>query len=628
MNKMDQLASELQKIIDGKDSSRKQAYDTKAKVVRIDDDGVVWVNIPGGVSETPVERTNNANVGDDVMVRVSGGRAYLLGNSTDPAAGTRAVNIVGEVADHAVRDAEKAQSSADAAFAAASDAYASAREAETQAASATNSANAAVTQLGIVEDVVGVLSWISEHATYKASTDTEVVAGKMYFTLSGGVYTPVASPTGNPSTAGYYEIDDITEAVSNYVSSHLSLTNAGLWVVNDNSSYKILLSSTGMKVYDASGNLVSTFGESITFSSTRQQVIGGQNNYILFNPTDGSLTISGNNVKIGNTGKKLSEVLTMDSIEVGGTNLFLETPRADNHETFAAFDIDLTVLPKAGETFTVQLWDVSVSHTGKDSSGLGVSLYWGGGNVSLAEWKGTDHFTNGFAEHLTATFTITAAQAEHADAENRWFRLYNSAPSAEGTMNMSVGQWKLERGNIPTAWSPAPEDVSAEIAKSGKALSEDIERVETDTNARIDDANTDFGDFRTKTEADLDVKIDTVEGAADASLLANIQLIADLLEFSANIIKFTKPDQSITNLGQEFGKLVQYVTIDPSVPSITVGNPAGMHIVITNTNVNFVQGSNTVGHLTGDELYVQNKLSFGNFQFYQRNNGHFTLKLL
>ena len=193
---------------------------------------------------------------------------------------------------------------------------------------------------------------------------------------------------------------------------------------------------------------------------------------------------------------------------------------------------------------------------------------------------------------------------------------------------MSVGQWKLERGNIPTAWSPAPEDVSAEIAKSGKALSEDIERVETDTNARIDDANTDFGDFRTKTEADLDVKIDTVEGAADASLLANIQLIADLLEFSANIIKFTKPDQSITNLGQEFGKLVQYVTIDPSVPSITVGNPAGMHIVITNTNVNFVQGSNTVGHLTGDELYVQNKLSFGNFQFYQRNNGHFTLKLL
>lgn len=42
---------------------------------------------------------------------------------------------------------------------------------------------------------------------YKASTDTSVVAGKTYYTLSNGVYTPVASPTGNPSTSSYYEED-------------------------------------------------------------------------------------------------------------------------------------------------------------------------------------------------------------------------------------------------------------------------------------------------------------------------------------------------------------------------------------------------------------------------------------
>ena len=43
--------------------------------------------------------------------------------------------------------------------------------------------------------------------TYKASTDTSVVAGKNYYTLSNGVYTKVASPTGNPSTSSYYEED-------------------------------------------------------------------------------------------------------------------------------------------------------------------------------------------------------------------------------------------------------------------------------------------------------------------------------------------------------------------------------------------------------------------------------------
>lgn len=46
---------------------------------------------------------------------------------------------------------------------------------------------------------------------YNASTDTEVVEGKTYYTRSGTspdyVYTKVASPTGNPSTSGYYEKD-------------------------------------------------------------------------------------------------------------------------------------------------------------------------------------------------------------------------------------------------------------------------------------------------------------------------------------------------------------------------------------------------------------------------------------
>lgn len=47
----------------------------------------------------------------------------------------------------------------------------------------------------------------SEH--YDASADTEVKAGKVYYTRSGSAghytYTKVASPTGNPSTSSYYE---------------------------------------------------------------------------------------------------------------------------------------------------------------------------------------------------------------------------------------------------------------------------------------------------------------------------------------------------------------------------------------------------------------------------------------
>lgn len=47
-------------------------------------------------------------------------------------------------------------------------------------------------------------------ATYAASSDTTVKAGKTYYTRTGTspnyVYTPVESPTGNPSTSSYYEL--------------------------------------------------------------------------------------------------------------------------------------------------------------------------------------------------------------------------------------------------------------------------------------------------------------------------------------------------------------------------------------------------------------------------------------
>ena len=59
------------------------AYDTQATVTRIED-GTAWVHIPGGVTETPVKLTISAKAGDVVQVRVSGGRAFMVGNASAP----------------------------------------------------------------------------------------------------------------------------------------------------------------------------------------------------------------------------------------------------------------------------------------------------------------------------------------------------------------------------------------------------------------------------------------------------------------------------------------------------------------------------------------------------------------
>ena len=58
-------------------------YDTRGIVKGIQN-GVAYVQFQGGEDETPVALTIDAEVGDEVMVRSSGGRAYMIGNATAP----------------------------------------------------------------------------------------------------------------------------------------------------------------------------------------------------------------------------------------------------------------------------------------------------------------------------------------------------------------------------------------------------------------------------------------------------------------------------------------------------------------------------------------------------------------
>lgn len=78
MNAANELAKTLKQAAD-----KTSAYDSTATVTRIEG-GTAWVHIPGGVSETPASMTIDAKPGDTVQVRVSGGRAFLVGNSTAP----------------------------------------------------------------------------------------------------------------------------------------------------------------------------------------------------------------------------------------------------------------------------------------------------------------------------------------------------------------------------------------------------------------------------------------------------------------------------------------------------------------------------------------------------------------
>ena len=128
---------------------------------------------------------------------------------------------------------------------------------------------------------------------------------------------PVVNPQES-ELSNYYELS-MQEAMQTYILSHLAVTNRGLWVlpngINTGSvtpesgeteedarartgaNYKVLLSNDGMSIYDGTGKVIASYGSNIRFSSDTAQYIGGENAYIVFDPTTGSLTIGGSLIR-------------------------------------------------------------------------------------------------------------------------------------------------------------------------------------------------------------------------------------------------------------------------------------------------------------------------------------------
>lgn len=278
------MASTIDKIkndiIEAMNASQKRtsAYDTEAEIVRVDGD-TAWVHIAGGVSETPVALTINAKKGDKVQVRVTNGGAWIMGNATAPPTDDAKANEADKkaaeakylavdaadaaikadiAAQDAVNAAEDAKTTAESVHDIAVQAQEDATAAQESAETANDAASSALTGLSMVESVVGVLNWVSTHATYQLTTDESVADGKWYFTYDAvnDRYEVVNNPTGDPSAQGYYEIASIDEAVQDYLTSHLALTDMGLWLQTDNVASKLLLSNTdGLVIYGDNGPL-------------------------------------------------------------------------------------------------------------------------------------------------------------------------------------------------------------------------------------------------------------------------------------------------------------------------------------------------------------------------------------
>ena len=257
------------------DQAKPGGYDTTATVRRIEGD-TAFVHIPGGVDETPVKLTINAKAGDNVQVRVSGGNAFLVGNGSAPPTDDARANqayTVATVAEGAAENAlanaaraaeaaDSAQASATRAESAAGDAVIAAGDAQTAAGNAQTAADTALVSLSTVEDVVGVLNWITEHGTMTLTIDVTVNPAHVYFIIDpagdyviGGTHYSIVSDPKDAELSTYYELT-VDESVENYVATHVAVDSEGLWIIPDAGGNKVLIATGSGSTYTTAGTYI------------------------------------------------------------------------------------------------------------------------------------------------------------------------------------------------------------------------------------------------------------------------------------------------------------------------------------------------------------------------------------
>ena len=369
---MANVAKDFAQLISQSKNNKTGPYDTQATVKRVEGN-TVWVSIPGGVDETPIDKTVNCTAGDKVQVRVSGGRAWITGNASAPptddktAVQAQMVAIEAkETADGVSDIAEAAQASAATAATAAGQAVIDAGKAKTSADNASEYAARALGNLSTVQSVAETLTWITAHGTMTLTTDVTPDPTHVYFvvdaggdyTVGGVTYAIVTEPvTADMGT--YYELS-IDESLNNYVGTHLALDSEGLWLLPASSgTNKVLIATGAGSTYTTAGTYIIDSGDSTVASFKTNGITLGSTG-------DAQMFLDYNTLQMKDKDNN-SQLYIGDMRGLNGLATVAETFRGDGYQK----DFQLFCLTNDGNVTKVEVEGVVVSNYTVNQNSMG-----------------------------------------------------------------------------------------------------------------------------------------------------------------------------------------------------------------------------------------------------------------
>lgn len=276
---MANVAKDFAQLISQSKSNKTGPYDTQATVKRVEGN-TVWVSIPGGVDETPIDKTVNCTAGDKVQVRVSGGRAWITGNASAPPTDDKRANEAKTTAENAQVMAVDAKETAEAVE------------------SVAVNANTTATTAQHIAEGVNEHFWhdnTGAHVTevtqeeWNEPTDPNYHSGGNTLITTQGMairngLTNLAEFGASGARVGRVDTDDSIEIANNAIKfcheglSYASIEKvAGTRFIDDSTSNRLHFDSTGIHLFDSQGDGLTVSNGDVTVSG---DITDGSNNVL------------------------------------------------------------------------------------------------------------------------------------------------------------------------------------------------------------------------------------------------------------------------------------------------------------------------------------------------------------
>ena len=410
---------------------------------------------------------------------------------------------------------------------------------------------------------------------------------------------------------------------------------------------------TEHSIYSEVKSSVDNTTRGIYMDDDGQMAFGDERNFVkFFKDTDGTykLEITAAVIKFGSNNKNLEEALEsldgLDGLEIGGRNLLQYTNVSEHFDEWIPWT-EFTVLDVGEDGYLKITPDDTITSTGayprhsaKLEAGVEYTLSfmaYADSNVELNYLHLMDSEGNVQLDSIIP-ITTTPAKYTHTftvdNAHDQASVMIAYQYSAGATVPIYIRDLQLEKGTVATDWMEAPEDTEQSIDDAMDVANSNANRI-NDVQLDIDSINATISSLvtgangeslMTQTETGWTFNIAAIQKTlSDAT--------SDIGDLSSDLAYMTGALDTLNNSVDSLGEYTDYIQFgtDNGQPCIILGEiDSAFKVLITNTDIRFVEGTSVPAYINNQSLYVEkavisDELKQGGFTWIARENGNYGL---